>query len=381
MKFVDLPSIEMTVDEIFAANQKANTPIKIRRGAKTAAANDDAARASNLKPTTPNASAFAAPVSAPPVAATSSVKAKNAGGRWQTSDNLRAQPVVSRRKWGALWFPLALATFLAVGLLGGWIYAWAASIGDPSFIITLAAIGFGVGLACLPAIRLGKCRSIVGAGALGGLTCALVYVSMLGWSGLRMRAEAIDNLAPLYAKSKKISPDAARQSLADQLSPTRAIALYVTELHQYGVVLSSSDKSRVAGSTGGGTNLRGWAYWAYFVFQMGLTAMIAGGLLISFAKAPFHEGSGTWYRKFAAYGVHPAHVRPLLELCGAARWREAGKLAKESKVGNQTGATATVYHLPGQGGFVRVSSSQNSGSKTLFEQTLNDEEVRQWKPL
>lgn len=35
MSFKDLPSIDMTAPEIFAANQKANAPIPIRRGAKT----------------------------------------------------------------------------------------------------------------------------------------------------------------------------------------------------------------------------------------------------------------------------------------------------------------------------------------------------------
>ena len=386
MKFVDLPQIEMTATEIFAANQKANTPIPIRRADKTGAGADDAARASNLKTTTPNASAFAGPVAASVAPATSSVKAANAanasnatGEKWRMSDNLSAAASVPRRKWEPLWIPLALATWLLVGLLGGWIFALISESNDTSFLISLAIIGFGVGLACYPAIRLGKCRSIVGAGALATLTCALVYFAMLGWSGVRMRDQAIAQFAPVYAKTKNISIAAAQQKLAQQITPARAVAAYLGEMHQYGVVLSSGDGNRIAGSTGRGTHLSGLGFWAYFLFQIGLTSLVAGGLAISAAKTPFHEGTGTWYRKFAAYALHPAHVATLLAFCNQGRWQEAGKLAKASKTGGNIGANATVYHLPGQGGFVRVTASRVS--KTLFEATLTEEEVRLWKPV
>ena len=382
--FADLPEIEMTVEQIFAANQKANATIPIRRVAK----NNDAARAST--PQTPDASAFAASTDAPvtgpivapqiPLAAQKPAAAQKPTGL-QTSANLGAQPV-SRRKWGELWIPLAIATLLLAGIGGGWVYAWASDVADHSVFLTWAAIGFGVGLAFLPAIRWGKNRSVAGAITFVALTCALVYGSMLGWSALRWRAEMLDFYAPVVAKKNKVSLAAARAQMERRITPTRAVAVYLGEMNRYGISLLDSDKSRVSGSSGnGGIHLDGIGFWAYFVFQIGITALIAGGLASSFAKAPFHEGSGTWYRKFAAYALHPAHVAPLLQLCRESKWAEAGRLSKQSKTGGSVGATATVYFLPGQGGFVRVSSSQQSGSKTLFETTLNDDEVKLWKPI
>lgn len=277
--------------------------------------------------------------------------------------------------------PLALATLLLVGIGGGWVYSIASDLADQSVFLTWAAIGIGVGAAFLPAIRLGKNRSVASAVTFAALTCALVYLSMLGWSGLRWRGQMIDAFAPLMAKRNGGSVAAARQNLGSRMSPARGVTLYLTEMSRYGISLMDSDKSRVRGGNGGGgIHLDGLGFWAFFAFQIGLTALVAGGIASSFAKAPFHEGTGTWYRKFTAYALHPAHVAPLLKLCREEKWAEAGRLSKQSKTGGNIGANATVYHLPGQGGFVRVSSSQQSGSKTFFEQTLNDDEVRLWKP-
>ena len=270
-----------------------------------------------------------------------------------------------------VWAPLAAA-------LCGFLYSLMTGFFNP-FVIGECLLGFLLGLTLWPAIRLGKCRNVKVAVALGIVAALWTYFAYLVADAVAAREDYAQAATQYVAQRFQMPAPQARALVEARLTPVRYFKLYMEERAASGVSLHDEKDARVRGvASSGGMQFSGVGYWLLMAGQVVLIALLAAGVTANAAGGRYSEEQDRWYRKKSLYSVNPADVTPLLALARSGRWKEAGALAKASKTGGAIGVVVTVYDLPPQGGgFVEITAGVENKTHRLFEAPVTVEEIRQ----
>lgn len=267
--------------------------------------------------------------------------------------------------------PLLALWVLAASALLGFAFRLFTQQWNP-VVFAQIFLGFALGAAMFPAVRLAKCRNpkiAVGAAVL------LTLLTFVVWHALEaraMRAEYVNYFTKIGVQSGV--PEAqARARIEQLLTPARSARAYVAELTDYGITLRD-DKSSRLNNSGGGTRVAGVWYWLLSALEIVIAAFLAGAMAHSAASARFNEARDRWYRKKKFASVAPSHVVDLVELMKAERWRQAGQLV-------QTATSESIFQIviydcaPASEGFVTLVQTADNQTTCLFEAAASQENI------
>ena len=274
---------------------------------------------------------------------------------------------------GDLGLPLLMLWPLIAGVVIGYGYWLFSQQWNPLFFSQIL-LGLALGLAMLPAIRLGKCRNTRAAIASAIATSLIAFLLWHGLQARQLRTDYVGYITSLGVKSK--IPEVQARAKAEQfLTPDRTARLYLKERTVNGVTLREDSGSTLSNSaSGSGTHIVGLWYWVLEAFELVIVALMASVVAQNIASNRFSEERDNWYRKKVLCAVQPTKTRALLRLMQAGQWREAGALARSSTT--QNGYTVTIYDCaPASNGIVTVTQGVNKQTHHLFEAEVSQENI------
>ncbi len=234
-------------------------------------------------------------------------------------------------------------------------------------------LGFALGAAMYPGIRLAKCRNPKI--AIGATVC-LTLLTFLVWRGLEaraMRAEYV-NYATKMGVQSGVPETQARARVESFLTPSRTARAYLREVTRYGVTLRDDEGSHLSSSQSG-TSVIGVWYWLLSAFEMLVAAICAAVFAQSAASARFSEQCDQWYRKKKLASVAPSRVVELIDLMKANCWREAGQLMQKAR--SESSFQIVIYDCaPASDGFVALmQQTANNQTSCLFEAAASQDNI------
>ena len=268
--------------------------------------------------------------------------------------------------------PLLVLWTLPASTLVGFAYWLFTQYWNPVFFAQIF-LGFALGAAMFPAIRLAKCRNTkiaVGAAVL------LSVLTLVMWHALEardLRSDYVDYVTKLGVQSGV--PEATAHARAEAfLTPTRTARAYLRTVTRYGVTLRDEDSSHISGSSQGGTRVVGAWYWLMQAFELLIAAVCAAAIAQGAASARFSEACDRWYRKSKFASVAPSRVVELMDLMKDSRWREAGQLVQKSR--SESTFSLTIYDCaPASDGFVALMQTANNQTACLFESVASQQDI------
>jgi len=317
---------------------------------------------SPLPPTARDIFAINARENQAPVCAVKGARAR------KTADNSLYKPGGRIAVYG---LPLLALWVLPASALLGYAYWQFTQQWNPVMFAQIF-LGFALGAAMFPAVRLAKCRNpkiAVGAAVL------LTLLTFLMWHALEaraMRAEYVDYFTKMGVQSG-VPEMQARARVEKLLTPARSTRAYLREVTDYGILLREDSNSRLNNSQSG-TRVAGVWYWLLSALETVLAAFIAGAMAHSAASARFSEARDRWHRRKKFASVAPSRVVDLLDSMKAEHWREAGQLMQNAKT--ESSFQVVIYDCPpASAGFVALTQTANNQTTCLYEAAVSQENI------
>ncbi|RYG64826.1 hypothetical protein EON80_18490 [bacterium] len=263
---------------------------------------------------------------------------------------------------------LGLLPALPVAVLIGIVYHFVARYLD-LLVIFPVLVGVVTG-GFLSALALkNKVRSVA-AVAFVGVLCGLACYTSREFSDSLYARESMIGAAVKALGGNKLSQEMAiDKTFRTMYTPVGFFPLYLQSSARRGVSISSSHG-------GGKTPIRGWGFWALFVFEGLLITGTSAAVAASQAKQPYCEPCDDWYSaEKTVTRVHPDLGDAAVKLVESRDFAGLGALRGE-------GATDTMHcdvkvaqcDKCGTGNLTIVST-QDKSSKTLLESKSTSKEI------
>lgn len=274
---------------------------------------------------------------------------------------------------GPLAVPLLFGSAILIGVVFGWGYHFISQYFN-LFIISEILLGALVGAAMKPAVMAGKCRNTKLAGLAGALAGLLTFGVYLASDAIGDREEFVQGYTEYIAKQTGRPPTQVRAKIESSLTPAKYFKVYMEDRAAFGATITSSSHGTKTGSF----NIAGTWYWVMLGFEFLMIVGFGAGVASAVAGSRYHEEQDQWYKKQTLYTVQPQAVPTLLEMVQAGNWKNVREVALAAPVAqNQGGTSIYLYSVPTDPkGIVEIVASANNRVTKLFEDELNEEQLR-----